>query len=40
MTAGDRSDEERATALADGPPTVTHLLPSDAPPVYMPESPD
>jgi transmembrane secretion effector len=40
MTAVDRCDDERATALAEGPPTVTHLLPPDAPAVSVPDSPD
>jgi predicted MFS family arabinose efflux permease len=40
MTAADRSDDERAASLAEGPPAVSHLLPSDAPPVSMPDSPD
>jgi MFS family permease len=31
MTAGDEADEQRAVALADGPATVTHLLPADSP---------
>jgi MFS family permease len=40
MTAVDRRDDQRATALAEGPPTVVHLLPPDAPAVAIPESPD
>jgi MFS family permease len=30
LTGGDEADEERAEALAEGPPTVTHLLPADS----------
>jgi hypothetical protein len=29
LTEGDEADEERAQALAEGPPSVTHLLPAD-----------
>jgi MFS family permease len=31
LTASDEREEERAWALAEGPPVVTHLLPADSP---------
>lgn len=40
MTTGDRRDDQRAAALAEGPPTVTHLLPPDADTGPIPESSD
>jgi MFS family permease len=30
LTGGDEADEERAQALAEGPPAVSHLLPADS----------
>ena len=30
LTGSDEQDEQRAWALADGPPVVSHLLPADS----------